>query len=46
VQALYDMPVFAIANLGDLMVMLDASNDAALTQYRDVVASYRSQYGV
>jgi orotate phosphoribosyltransferase len=46
VQSLYDMPVFAIANLGDLMVMLDASNDAALTQYRDVVASYRSQYGV
>jgi orotate phosphoribosyltransferase len=46
VQSLYDMPVYAIANLGDLMVMLDASNDATLTQYREVVANYRSQYGV
>jgi orotate phosphoribosyltransferase len=46
VQSLYNMPVYAIANLGDLMVMLDASNDAALTQYRDIVAAYRGQYGV
>jgi orotate phosphoribosyltransferase len=46
VQQLYGMPVFAIANLGDLMVMLDASNDAALTQYREVVAAYRAKYGI
>ncbi len=46
VQAIYGMPVYAIANLGDLMVMLDASNDAALTQYRDAVATYRQRFGI
>ncbi len=46
VQSLYNMPVYAIANLGDLMVMLDASKDDALTQYRAVVAAYRAKYGV
>ncbi len=46
VQALYDMPVYAIATLGDLMVMLDTSQDTALAQYKDSVQQYRTQYGV
>jgi orotate phosphoribosyltransferase len=46
VQALYNMPVYAIANLGDLMVMLDTSQDTALAQYKDLVQHYRSQYGI
>ena len=46
VQAIYNMPVYAIANLGDLMVMLDASDDMALAQYKVAVANYRAQYGI
>jgi orotate phosphoribosyltransferase len=46
VQALYNMPVYAIANLGDLMVMLDTSQDTALAQYKELVQHYRSQYGI
>ena len=46
VQKNYGIPVYAIANLGDLMGLLNASSDAALAQHRSAVASYRSQYGV
>jgi orotate phosphoribosyltransferase len=46
VQAIYGMPVYAIATLGDLMVMLDTSQDTALAQYKDLVQHYRSQYGI
>lgn len=46
VQRLYDIPVYAIANLADLMALLNASDDAALVQYRSVVADYRAAYGV
>jgi orotate phosphoribosyltransferase len=46
VQQLYGIPVYAIANLGDLMLMLDASSDAQLIQYREAVQLYRDQYGI
>ena len=46
VQRLYGIPVFAIANLGDLLAMLNTSDDPQLTQYRAAVSQYRQQYGV
>ncbi|NYT85075.1 orotate phosphoribosyltransferase [Pollutimonas harenae] len=40
----YGIPVVSIASLTDIMAMLDG--DAALAEYRDAVAQYRSCYGV
>lgn len=48
VQALYGIPVFAIATLADLMQFLqsDSADAVGVTQWRDQVAAYRAQYGV
>ncbi len=46
VQKLYGIPVVAIANLADLMGLLNASSDANLVQHRSAVAEYRAKYGV
>ena len=40
------IPVFAIANLMDLMTYLDAQSAPELTQYQEAVKQYRTQYGV
>ena len=48
VEATYGMPVFAIANLSDLMQFLqsDAAAVSGASAYRDQVAAYRQHYGV
>ncbi len=46
VQKAYDMPVFPIANLDDLMAYLSRDGvGSALSQYRDAVNAYRARYG-
>lgn len=40
------LPVFAIANLTDLMNYLTAQNNPELAQYTAKVAQYRAQYGI
>lgn len=40
------IPVFAIANLQDLMQYLDAQSVPELSQYRELVKAYRDQYGI
>ncbi len=40
------IPVFAIANLMDLMDYLNAQSTPELTQYQAAVAQYRARYGV
>ena len=42
----FGIPVFAIANLTDLMTYLDAQSAPELTQYQDSVKQYRAHYGV
>ena len=46
VQRLYNIPVYAIANLADLLSLLKSSDDNTLTQYRSAVTDYRNQYGI
>ncbi|TDR31379.1 orotate phosphoribosyltransferase [Hydromonas duriensis] len=46
VEKEYGLPVFAIANLMDLMTYLNRQDSATLGQYREQVANYRAQYGV
>lgn len=46
VQQSFGIPVFAIANLNDLMGFLAQTQDAGLAGYRDAVQSYRERYGV
>lgn len=46
VEKEYGIPVFAIANLADLMTYLNGQQDDALMQYREQVANYRTRYGV
>ena len=46
VQRNYGIPVFAIASLGDLLDLLNASADESLVQHRSAVAAYRAKYGV
>lgn len=46
VESAYGLPVFAIANLTDLMTYLDASDSIELSQYKDKVVAYRNQYGI
>ncbi len=48
VEAAYGIPVFAIANLSDLMRFLqsDAATSSGVSAYREQVAAYRQQYGV
>jgi orotate phosphoribosyltransferase len=46
VQDRYGIPVYAIANLTDLMRLLSDSQSPQLTQYRQAVAQYRQAYGV
>ncbi len=46
VQDRYGIPVYAIANLGDLMRLLNGTQDTSLVQYRDAVTQYRNTYGV
>ena len=42
----FGIPVFAIANLADLMAYLDAQSAPELTQYQHAVKQYRANYGV
>ena len=42
----FGIPVFAIANLADLMTYLDTQSAPELTQYQDAVKQYRAHYGV
>ena len=48
VRALYGIPVFAIANLDDVLAFLESASGGAagLGAWRDKVAAYRAQYGV
>ena len=41
----YGFPVFAIANLADLMLYLQSTDDAPLAMYLARVQSYRERYG-
>jgi orotate phosphoribosyltransferase len=41
-----DLRVVSIATLADLLQYLHASNDAALTGFRQAVSAYRDRYGV
>ena len=42
----FGIPVFAIANLSDLMTYLDAQSAPELSQYQNAVKQYRTNYGV
>jgi orotate phosphoribosyltransferase len=42
----YGLPVFAIANLADLMTYLQSTDDPALALHRTRVLAYRDRYGV
>jgi orotate phosphoribosyltransferase len=46
VQDRYGIPVYAIANLNDLMRLLANTNHIELTPHRAAVNAYREQYGV
>jgi orotate phosphoribosyltransferase len=46
VQQSFGIPVFAIANLSDLMGFLAHTQDPELAGYRDAVLNYRERYGV
>jgi orotate phosphoribosyltransferase len=46
VQAQYGMPVVSIANLADLLSLLEQTSDQSLTTYRQAVADYRTRWGV
>lgn len=47
VSQTYGMPVIAIANLNDLFEYISAAGaDPRQAQYKDLVAAYRSRYGV
>jgi hypothetical protein len=40
------MPVVSIANLADLLSLLEQTSDQSLTTYRQAVADYRARWGV
>ena len=46
VEKNFGIPVFAIANLSDLMTYLDAQSTPELIQYQAAVHSYRARYGI
>jgi orotate phosphoribosyltransferase len=46
VQAEYQLPVYAIANLADLVTYLNETDDAQMMQYREKVNAYRESYGI
>lgn len=46
VQQEFDLPVFAIATLADLMVFLHESDNQQLVQHKANVAQYREKYGI
>jgi orotate phosphoribosyltransferase len=46
VQALFGIPVVAIANLDGLMAFLQITEDPQLAQYQSAVGDYRSTWGV
>jgi orotate phosphoribosyltransferase len=46
VQQEFGLPVFAIANLVDVMDYLTASNDPNLLKYLPAVTAYRARYGI
>ncbi len=46
VQAQYGMPVVSIANLADLLDLLEQTSDDSLAAYRQAVSDYRSRWGV
>jgi orotate phosphoribosyltransferase len=46
VEKNFGIPVFAIANLSDLMTYLDAQSTPELIQYQTAVHSYRARYGI
>jgi orotate phosphoribosyltransferase len=46
VQQEFDLPVFAIATLADLMAFLHESDNQQLVQHKANVAQYREKYGV
>ena len=46
VQAEYNLPVYAIASLADLITYLSQTDSTELTEYREKVTAYRSRYGI
>ena len=46
VQAEYNLPVYAIASLTDLITYLSQTDSAELTEYREKVTAYRARYGI
>ncbi len=46
VESEFGLPVVSIANLGDLLTYLTASNDLKLQRYLPDVKTYRERYGV
>ncbi|MFZ9140979.1 MAG: orotate phosphoribosyltransferase, partial [Burkholderiaceae bacterium] len=46
VLAQYGMPVVSIANLADLLSLLEQTSDQSLSAYRQAVADYRNRWGV
>jgi orotate phosphoribosyltransferase len=46
VQQEFDLPVFAIATLADLMMFLHESDNQQLVQHKANVAQYREKYGI
>ncbi len=46
VQQEFDLPVFAIATLADLMAFLHESDNQQLVQHKANVAQYREKYGI
>ncbi|GHA71843.1 orotate phosphoribosyltransferase [Formosimonas limnophila] len=46
VQAEYNLPVYAIASLADLIIYLSQTDSTELTEYREKVTAYRARYGI
>jgi orotate phosphoribosyltransferase len=46
VQAEYNLLVYAIASLTDLITYLNQTDSAELTEYREKVTAYRARYGI
>lgn len=46
VQAEYNLPVYAIASLADLITYLSQTDSTELTEYHEKVTAYRARYGI
>jgi orotate phosphoribosyltransferase len=46
VQAEYNLPVYTIASLVDLIAYLSQTDSTELTEYREKVTAYRARYGI